>query len=371
MGLGMQPSPLAAQEAGGQLGEAAGGLEAPEFLTAVPENPAFVFLGVTPTSITRPGATRDFGVAVLNGINADGKLQQGFALETSPWFYIPGLKVRLSDYQSKWHLRVLTNTQFSLGTARVSGDTASTDLGFGVRLTLLDQTDPMANVAFTDSLDQILKACEPGQLPCPPDPEDPEDMERFARELSQIEAAAQKCIDKGMRQAYKAFSERTRSQWNAARVAFAFATGWRFEGSDLGEGTHAGLQTWLVGAAPVSDFGQLIGQLAFTHRPELGETSEFDRFNYGARFLTGSATFNSFLELVGESRSGTNDDTNDSSGLWSAGVEFRVAENLWISTGLGSRFGTLDEAESAFVIADVRWGLSSKSRLEDLRRENQ
>jgi hypothetical protein len=64
-------------------------------------------------------------------------------------------------------------------------------------------------------------------------------------------------------------------------------------------------------------------------------------------------------------------DGDDGSGIWSAGIEARVAEGLWASAGFGSRFALLaEDAEKTFVLIGLRWGLSSSARLEALRAED-
>lgn len=333
--------------------------DAPELLTAIPENPAFVYLAVTPTNITRPGSIRDFGAAVTNVIDENGKLKQGVALEASPWFFIPGLNIPLKKYQSNWPAFVLANTQLSFATAQTSGDSAATDMALGIRFTLFDAADPMRDTEFTDKLGPRLRnALTNCEALTDEDPDIPEEL-------------VQKCVDREMRKAYEEFSKQSQSRWNALRLALAVATGWQFANSDLGMGKSSGLSTWLVGAAPVGDFGQLIGQLTYTHRPALAEDSKFDLFSYGARLALGSATFNGFLEVLGESRGQTTDDTDDASGLWSAGIEFRVGTGLWLSTGFGSRFASLDKAERTFVVADIRFGVTDGSRLQGLRTASQ
>ena len=62
------------------------------------------------------------------------------------------------------------------------------------------------------------------------------------------------------------------------------------------------------------------------------------------------------------------DEDEDDSGIWSAGVEARIAEGLWASAGFGSRFAALaEESEKTFVLVGIRWGISSAARLDALR----
>jgi hypothetical protein len=130
---------------------------------------------------------------------------------------------------------------------------------------------------------------------------------------------------------------------------------------------------------PLGRRGQLIGQVAREDRPALGEDPAFRDWTAGLRALAGSPRINAFLEVLAASRdqddegtldpeSGQPIDGADESGIWSAGIEARVAEGLWASAGFGSRFSALaEDAEKTFVLIGLRWGISSAARFEALR----
>jgi hypothetical protein len=129
-----------------------------------------------------------------------------------------------------------------------------------------------------------------------------------------------------------------------------------------------------VGALPLGTRGQLIAQLAREDRPELGEDPGFTAWTAGARALFGSPTINGFVEALGESRdfdgpeldpeTGTPSAEDDDTGIWSAGIEARIAEGLWAAAGFGGRFAALaDDAEKTFVLIGLRWGISSAARI--------
>ncbi len=60
-------------------------------------------------------------------------------------------------------------------------------------------------------------------------------------------------------------------------------------------------------------------------------------------------------------------DAERDGGLWSAGIEARVAEGLWASAGFGTRIaGLLGDAEKTFVLLGLRWGISSGARMDAL-----
>jgi len=67
---------------------------------AVPDAPAFTFLGVTPNSISRPGTARQLAVGQSNSIDSSGCAEQGIAIDFAPWFLIPGVTNTRSDYQT-------------------------------------------------------------------------------------------------------------------------------------------------------------------------------------------------------------------------------------------------------------------------------
>jgi hypothetical protein len=323
--------------------------EAPELLTAVPETPALAFLDATTARVLRPGAVRDFALALLSGTGESGTARQGFALEATPWLFVPGLAIDGRRYRESRLAYVLANAQMSIGTARADGEDADTDLALGVKLTLADRGDPLRSEEFRRGLGEALLECAPAR----PDP-----------------TPSETCAGRETAEAWEAW---TADHWNAARLAIAFAWGVRLEESELDERDYAGWKAWGVGSAPLGRRGQLIGQFAREYRPRLAEEVEFREWSLGARALAGSPRINGFVEALVVSRDGRARDAeptpeNGESGIWSAGVEARVAEGLWASAGFGSRFATsLGMAEKTFVVLGLRWGISSAARMDVLK----
>jgi hypothetical protein len=305
---------------------------------ATPESPAFTFLNFAPATVTRPNTPRDFVAALANGIDESGHVRQGISLEVTPAYLIPGLGVGLDAYQTSQFKRILSNTQLSIATVRASGDTAATDLGVGLRLTLVDRGDPMADAAFTKALGDAMLSCKP-RLPG---------------------ESVLPCLGE---QADKLRGPYLKSHWNSTRLTVAFATGLRFDQSEVSKTSALGWNGWAGLTAPIGTAGQMIGYFAFTHRPELTGTPKFSSVDFGGRVLIGSPSFNAFAEVVGNSKFDTPVTTDKSSAAWSGGVEFRAAENLWLSTGFGTRFGDTAKPDRVIVLGNLRWGVASKSRL--------
>lgn len=303
---------------------------------AIPESPAFTFLNATPGNVSRPTSARALAVGLLGDVLQTGDVPRGLALDVAPWALVPGLRIPLGRYQASPALYALANTQLSLGTVRAKGDTADTDLGAGVRVTLFDRSDPMASAAFTSRLRTALLAC----LPAQPTQQATAESERCARELTE--------------------RERTRwledeGHWNDAGLSVAAGGGWRFAGSRADAREWLGWSAWASGALPIDlrgrPLGQVLGQLRWDGRDDR------DRgLWYGARAYAGTGTTNVFAEVGG----GRGDPD------WAGGVEFRALGSLWLSTGFGTLAAPDDGGRTVAVIANLRWDLRDQPRF-DLR----
>jgi hypothetical protein len=320
-----------------------------EFMKAVPDAPAFTFLSVTPGKIERPGSIRDLGVAVLNGVGDDGNPTQGVAVDASLWNLIPGYDISLAKYQQSRLAYLLANLQASVATAMAAGDSTDLNAAIGFKTVIVDQGDPL----LSDSLVQAVAA----------------GLARCRDELDQPGMSAQiaECNDSVAVQNIARFTGR---RWNAAQLAVAAAFGGRFLNGEVDRPEFAGLDAWLVGSLPVGSRFQVLGQATYKQRTENRLAPSYTAFNAGVRVIGGSSTFNLFGEWGREWRTPDEDAAtviDDNLSGWSAGVELRLAPNVWISTGLGTHFDSLDQPNRTFVIANVKWGLSDQDRLSKIR----
>jgi hypothetical protein len=312
---------------------------------SLPEAPAFTFLGSNPAEVSRPTTARNLAVQLVNGIDASGKLQQGFAIDVAPWTLIPSLRIPLSAYQTNPADFLLANTQLSLGTVRSPGDTGSTDFAVGLRFTLWDNSDPMHDREFTDTLRKAI------QDKCINNP----DIENMTEEL--IHACAAQA-NKDARDHWLQDGH----HWNRSSFAIAFAGGSRLEDSKVGSAHWLGWSGWAVGALPIGHSGQILAQLRYEDREDAAGAPHTKTFRYGARGFFGSATTNLFAELIGVREIDAPTGVDDSSARWSGGIEFRAADQLWLSTGLGSTFATSGQSDKVLVIAGLRWHVSNAPR---------
>jgi hypothetical protein len=310
----------------------------------VPDSPAFTYLGTTPTKISRPGTARDLAVTLLTGVNRDGQVNEGLAIDVRPWFLIPGFDIPIEKYKRFWYF-VAANAQVSLGTvqsgpAPMTGARGNVDGAIGFRFTLIDGADPMLDDAYRADLGKAMLACAP---PVPGSPTQPGD-----RDLACLREAAKKRREKWLD-----------DKWNAGRLSLGLATGLRAPGAVLGDSAWSGLGAWLVGGGPLGGWGQLIGQGRYD-RDHLLKTNVI---SFGGRANVGTGRFNGFLEVLGHYRPGAAAGIDNFDASWSAGGELRVADHAWLVGGFGKSFATDQAPDPIFVLANIRWAVSSEARL--------
>ncbi len=109
----------------------------------VPSSPAFAILGLSPENVARPATVGEFTASILNGVDANGNLQTGVAIDTSPYLLLRGDQLTIRDYNDNPLKRWLARTQLSLATAKGSSDDDKALLAaVGMHVTLWDEGDP-------------------------------------------------------------------------------------------------------------------------------------------------------------------------------------------------------------------------------------
>ncbi len=304
----------------------------------VPESPAFTWLSASPAHVTHPTTARGLASSLATLIDSTGTVRQGFALDAAPWVWIPGVRIPADQYGDPLKY-ALANTVLSFGTAAAGGGSGDTDVALGLRTTFFDQADPMRDPAFRDTLRAVQAACGA-------DPDlDPDDVLACAGE------GAEKARNKWLA-----------GRWNAGSLSAAFVTGWRFADSRPSAGAWGGWSAWASGALPVGSWAQLLGQVQYAARRALpADSVRAGALDAGARLVVGSSWVNGFAETSVARRLGGRAEDRTTA-QWSAGVEFRAASSLWLSTGLGSGFAT-DASDRMVVLANVRWRVSDVPRL--------
>lgn len=327
---------------------------------SVPESPAFTFLGVSPTKVTRASNARDLGAALVNAVDSAGRAVTGVAIGATLWTLLPDVTVDLTSYQTRTSAYALANTHLSIGTARSTGDSADTDVALGVRTTLYDGSDPMRSPEFVRSLTAALTRCVDMVGPPPIDP---------AAVTGVISITAD--ADDPVLQCVEAANDTLRlrwfhNSWNRPALSWGAGAGWRMPGSEADRLIPVGLSTWLAGAYPMGRSGQLLAQLQYDHRRALDTLGRTNLLTYGVRAIRGSRGQNLFVELAGIRHLSALPGVRRSNVQWSGGVELQIASSYWLSAGFGRRDAAQDEPERVALFASMRWGIASRSRLRML-----
>ena len=113
----------------------------------IPESPAFKILNVDASDyLIKPSSVRDVAVAIGNYYVENGFIiPPKLAVEFSPLAFKPNFT--LNDYNKN---KCWNRTTFSLGTSKK--ETAGYSIAFGLKWTLIDNTDLRANQEFIDQL---------------------------------------------------------------------------------------------------------------------------------------------------------------------------------------------------------------------------
>jgi hypothetical protein len=297
---------------------------------------------------------------------------------------LPAFRVPLSEYQSSWWARFRSNILFSFATARVASDTQSTDIAWGIRAPIYDGGDVLAQQGYTRQLGKQMLKCAPTPMPDVPLGQQPgETVEQFRQRLAADSVARREllakrreeqlaCLEKVPALGVLLGTEAADSLWNASRLIIAYAGSSRLDQSSIKSRSRLEDRIWIVGATrlwskkgtnPLVRSSQLVGYADFVNKHAVDTVPSSKGVSYGARVNIGSAKLNAFGELLGQWRDDPPPGAKSTTSANSAGLEFLAAPGMWISTGVGRRYSDLAKTDKTVVLANIRWGISSKSFL--------
>lgn len=308
-------------------------------LDEVPPAPAASFLGASPGKVERPVTPKALALALVNVVDSAGRLKSGLAVDVRLTTLISALRPSLSDYLVYARYRILQSTSLSFATIQTPGDSGSTDLGFGIRVVLADGNDHMRDTAVVRILTTGSKGCD--QLVA---------LER-GPPTQQALAEHVTCLAAVPKQADSAAAAR-KNIWNRRSLAVAMASGVRLLNNQWGNHATLGSRVWASGSLPVGQSIVVLGQVQYddSHDPSGRRNSGLT----GAlRPIWGTPNYHVFAEIA-RSMSGTTTDAMPAL-EFSGGLEFKASDQLWLSTGIGSRYKALGDPGKVVVAATLRW----------------
>jgi hypothetical protein len=122
----------------------------------VPSSPAFELLPDKPSEITSLVTPHDIATNVSNVI-VNGRLKTGFAFDIRPLAYQVG-SLELYQKPKSWLKRIIWRTVLSIGSAPKNDEGHDVFLAAGIRVPIIDGSDPRADVAYLANLESAYVA---------------------------------------------------------------------------------------------------------------------------------------------------------------------------------------------------------------------
>jgi hypothetical protein len=353
---------------------------------AVPDSPAFAVLGLNPNNVDRPGSPREFATSLVQGVDANGNLQTGVAIEISPYMLLKGKETTLSDYQSKKSVRFLSRTMFTFATAKgATGDDKAARVATGLKVTPWDRGDPRMDEdlvkcmvdAVSIPLSQEEKLRELSRKRSDLDVNISEANEKEKKKLitvkesldhqyydlrNESEAELNKKVKSTIEACRKSTEFRSnlwnKSSWSiGAAPVFLSSTG---KAEELG---YSGVGLWTSVALRIGKRGQAIFNVRYRDNEEIpdednaGKFIEQDSFLAGGRIRYGSPVFNINAEGMYIIENKESDQEDDDMFRYGLGAEYNAAKDVWLVFSIGTESGN-NEGNEIYVLGNMRFAWS-------------
>ncbi len=377
----------------------------------VPSSPAFAILGVSPEDVIRPDTPKALGCALLNGLDSNGHMQTGIAIETCPYYLFTWKTTTLGDYRRNLITRLMDRLQLSIATTKGNDkDDKSVKLAMGIRLAIFDDADPRSALdldtydstlkeaydayhkAFTDlniaKRDQIkaedaLSEAIDKKIPT----QDLSDKVKQAKEtVAKKEEEFSKAYDKYSTLLAttwaKTLKDWARSNWNASNLTIGAAISLFDEKGELSGLKESGYAVYATGSYGINYYNidsdgkkikiplaQLLLHVRYQTDMELpdqlveGKFYAADVMLVGSQLRIGGPNLNDFigndnLIILGEydyKKLFFDKKADEEWHKWAFGLEYKISDSTTMSITLGEETGK--PKAGTFTIGSLRWAL--------------
>lgn len=298
----------------------------------IPDAPAFTILNVTPATIDRPATLTKLGASLANVVTDKGVVRSGVALEVS----LRGLgvvdKSSHHEYVTQFLTRLIARTAFSLATVSDSATTttpAQTRLGFGMRLVLIDNSDPLLDAAYVTDVEKVGRECkasaggDPGkEAICEAD-------------------------------TYSAMANKPAVRWNYGGLSLGAAQSVAFEQAQLKDGKADLFGGWIAGAFGLGTcFQQAFGAKYVRSFPTDGHS-----LTASERTRIGNERFRGSLEVSYTFNEPKDQDVPLAQAA--LGAELKVSEAVWLTANLGGAINDASDVAGLFALSNVKWNFDT------------
>ena len=302
-------------------------VEAGRIDLAVPDNPAFNIIGGSSSEILRPSSLREVSVLLGDMFSSNPVSPKATAFEISPMLLASN--PTLDTYAAQ---RWLYSTRVSFATS--TEDNGARQLSFGIRISLIDETDLRTNDQLLDAYRELADLSNTAQSKCFDEIRNREDVN--ADNMPQlIDSCVRRKIEmQGILVDSIVRAERTRireASWNSAILEIGAAGAARSSDSLVANLMSSAYSFWATWAQPVfGPHGQLLIGLRGASLRGADNTFGEDEAAAALRCYVGSNDFKGFLEFDFLARSGM---TPVSTGA--LGIELNLSNGIWIDGSAG------------------------------------
>jgi len=330
---------------------------------AVSAVPAFDALGLSPESVTTPSTARDLATDLLNGVDKNGVLQHGLAIEAAP-FRLIGIRTGLGAYKGNGETDVgaminrwIYNFSTSIATSKAVDKSDAVQLALGFKEVLYESADhdPYRNGDIDEAFAQAGREGLKG-------------VDDWGTSLPGVSASAKKIFQSAVDDFYK-------NKWHGMIWTAAIAPTWNSDSGKLSDLTGTGFTTWsaLAYGTPkdslkIGQDEQIIGELRYREGEHVVDPNNKmhvateNNFLAAGRLRMGTDTFNGFVE-GGYVRvwNGLNGDGDGWRGA--LGVEKKVTTNIWLVLTAGEQFGEANvKTNNLYAVSSLRIGTADKAQ---------
>lgn len=299
-----------------------------------PSSPAFVILGVEPTSVERPTTPRAFALSLLSPATrpGGGLIPEDYAAEVAPYWMTPQRQLTWEEYSNPDPLQSALQT-FSISLATHTFSETDTTTGVGIGLSVTPFAGHASRVA--DSLARALSTSQRARLQMLRDRRRATTAERIAELDSALSANAS--ASQGIAEQLQANDERV-----GPRLQLAAATAAFYPGNDFRAGKIGSVGLWGTLGYRLESPG--VDLLALGRYLRSEEGAQQDVWDVGGRAVMLANRYSASLEWVARSASeagGTGpagqaalDSGNRVVGMF----EYRATDDLFVSFSFGQDY---------------------------------
>ena len=295
---------------------------------------------------------------MLNGVDRGGKLQTGFAVETTPFRFLMKDGLNFQEYQDNAWKRLLYNAGLSIATTKASEGSKAIRLALGLNFTLWDSAEARMIKDLASAAEKVT-------------------METGSPDITGLRT--QEAIERAYEDYYRRHGDpngrykeaRDRilkdNKYDGSKVALSWAPVWNSPDGKASRLSPDGSSVWGTGSWKFHRNGgvitevELLTQVRYRHNERVVDASNAalsarqDTLLLAAGLRIGDENWHAQAEAAYLRTWGGLNGNNDSMRI-GGGFERRISKNLWFVLQAGNDFGAGKKSEEFYTLGSFRIG---------------